>query len=616
MKIRNYDDVMQSSWQSKLKAWGQKIQDYFAAISEYFTSLLLEDIPLWWGDVRNTVSQFVSSIMRTENKTSSESKAKNDSKPAEKAKGAEGKQNGSTTPKKTAGSSAFKKKNKGKKRLITCSVIVVILLLLLLLGVLFFMNQGGDANAEFRTVEKKSITSTVAVTGSVTSANQKTLSFPSSGIIEDIQVEEGDQVTDGQFLAQLDTGSIEAQKMQAEGALITARANRNKAQKGLTIEIQEQSLRNAQLALENAQEDLNATLKTTENAVDKSELAVVDNQVRLANAQTSLRNTDKDSAQDVAIAEVQKENAEETFENTVDDVRDRTAGDTQRDTAEGNYDLAVEQKIKTELSRETQLDTAEGQVLEASTGQERALEDLDSTIADAANTALQKQNAVEQAESSVAIERARLNQEVGTRPDDLEALRGQILQAEGSIASAQESIDNAELYAPFMGTVVQVAYDEDEQYMGGSEFIALADLDQLQIEVDISETDIVEIEEGQRVEVTFDALDNEDFVGEVIKIDPGPTVVQGVVNYTVTVSFPKNPKIRLGMTANLDIITAETEETLVIPLRALERDDDGNPYVRVRRGEEIIEQPVEIGVDSGTEVQILEGVQEDDEVVI
>ena len=81
----------------------------------------------------------------------------------------------------------------------------------------------------------------------------------------------------------------------------------------------------------------------------------------------------------------------------------------------------------------------------------------------------------------------------------------------------------------------------------------------LEVDADVPEIDIGKISTGDTVSMTLDAFPGETFTGKVFYIDPAETILSGVVDYLVKVSFDKNdPRVKSGLTANLDI-TTETE---------------------------------------------------------
>ena len=146
--------------------------------------------------------------------------------------------------------------------------------------------------------------------------------------------------------------------------------------------------------------------------------------------------------------------------------------------------------------------------------------------------------------------------------------------------------------------------------------ISLLCVGKFQIEVDIPEADIAKVKLQDPVEISLDAFPDEIFTGKVIKIDPAETIIQGVVYYKVTVGFDKTDKrIKSGMTAEVEIITKQKENVLLIPQRAV-LIKNGKEMVRVLDEGEIKEVEVKTGI-RGEEgkIEILSGLKEGDKVI-
>jgi len=108
-----------------------------------------------------------------------------------------------------------------------------------------------------------------------------------------------------------------------------------------------------------------------------------------------------------------------------------------------------------------------------------------------------------------------------------EELQLSLEQAQLNLESAQQDIENTTLVAPMDGTVMSVAAEEGE-YVGSGVFITLADIDQPSVEVYLDETDLNSVGVGFQVEVIFDALPDDVFMGQVIQVDPALVTVQQV----------------------------------------------------------------------------------------
>lgn len=152
----------------------------------------------------------------------------------------------------------------------------------------------------------------------------------------------------------------------------------------------------------------------------------------------------------------------------------------------------------------------------------------------------------------------------------------------------------------------------------------IADLSKKQIRAKIDETDIGSVRVGQMASFTVNAFPNQKFTAQVAKIsqtdvttswDASATSSVSVVYYYVTLDV-KDPENRLlpGMTAQVDIVTADKPGTLALPIAALKANAKGAYVLLVQPDGRVAEQPVTTGIYSDEYVEILDGLSEGDRV--
>ena len=140
----------------------------------------------------------------------------------------------------------------------------------------------------------------------------------------------------------------------------------------------------------------------------------------------------------------------------------------------------------------------------------------------------------------------------------------------------------------------------------------------LLIEAQIPESDILKVKLGMKADFTLDAVgSDEKFQAEAVEISPASTLVQDVISYKVKFKLVSpDSRFKPGMTANLDIKTAEKNDVLRIPLRAVKTEGD-HKYVDVLKEGNVTEKmEITTGL-SGDEgmVEIKSGLKEEDKVV-
>jgi HlyD family secretion protein len=248
------------------------------------------------------------------------------------------------------------------------------------------------------------------------------------------------------------------------------------------------------------------------------------------------------------------------------------------------------------------------------------------------------QNAVLSAQDQLKLKRA------GYTEDQIKAQESQVDQAKANLASQKALLNQAYanvqnyqaqlaktvLYAPISGLVTKMEAKVGEVVFPNSPysnsmvtFVSIISDVNYQVEVNVPEVDIAKIKIGDTAEITLDAYGNETvFQATAISVEPAETLVEGIPTYKVKLQFnEQDERIKSGMTANIDILTAKKEDVIIIPQRAIIT-KDGEKIVRVI--EELPEQKVtninEAVVETGLKgsdgrIEIIKGVKEGDKVV-
>lgn len=186
------------------------------------------------------------------------------------------------------------------------------------------------------------------------------------------------------------------------------------------------------------------------------------------------------------------------------------------------------------------------------------------------------------------VAKSELDEKYSTYKSDLaqiNAARAQINQYQASLKTAQTNLGYTKIIAPVDGTVISREIDLGQpvaaSFQAPELFTIAQDLTKMQIEVSVSEADIGKVKEGQDVTYTLDGYPDSNFEGKVTQVRLSPTTVSNVVTYTVIVDVDNEDlKIKPGMTANVSIITAKSENVICVPNIALKftPTTDGKKY--------------------------------------
>lgn len=224
---------------------------------------------------------------------------------------------------------------------------------------------------------------------------------------------------------------------------------------------------------------------------------------------------------------------------------------------------------------------------------------------------------VEQARAQLSQARAALRRLIdGPSAQERQLLVAQVEQARIRLTQAQAAVDAATLRAPFGGTITARQISVSERANPSQMLLSIADLNTLFIAANVDEVDVGRVVVGQAVTVTVDAFPTRPLAGEVARLDPASDSQRGATTYRATIDFdPTDLPIRLDMAADLRIRTADAQNVLLLPLNTI-RYAETQPYVLLRRGDDLMEQDVVLGAQDDRMVEVLAGVAEGDVVEV
>ena len=157
---------------------------------------------------------------------------------------------------------------------------------------------------------------------------------------------------------------------------------------------------------------------------------------------------------------------------------------------------------------------------------------------------------------------------------NVEVLQAQLDQAQAALASTELDLGYTTIYSPVDGIVVSRNVDVGQTLAAAFQtpilFLIAQDLTQMQVNANVSESDIGGVKEGTEANFRVDAYPKQFFEGVVTQVRNAPINIQNVVTYDVVITV-RNPELKLkpGMTANVTIVTARKEAPLRVPNGAL-----------------------------------------------
>ncbi len=243
-------------------------------------------------------------------------------------------------------------------------------------------------------------------------------------------------------------------------------------------------------------------------------------------------------------------------------------------------------------------------------------------LAALAQSKISKLNADEDYQKNVINgENARISYEA-----KLESLRETLQEAEEEKDKIQQQLDAFEafvgedgcIYADGGGIVTDVAYASGDRLQETGPMLSYAMPDDMTISVDVTQEDIVDLEVGDPVDITFAAYGDVSYQGSIRSINTTATSRESnTVSYTVVVAVEGDTALLYGgMTADIIFVTEQKEDVLYISKKAI-IEENGKFYVYYKTPTgEMERKEVEIGIDNGVNIEILSGLEEGDTIYL
>ena len=523
-----------------------------------------------------------------------------------------------------------KKFQAGKKTLIRTA-----LLLLVLTGGIVFWRQhfqsAGAASAAGETqrtavVTKGTLTSELTSSGVISPKDTYSITSLVEGEVVAADFEEGDQVTKGQVLYQIDVSSMESELESAVNSLERAqnsyeravkdyeealsdysgntyKANRTGFIQELKIEAGDKVSSNTELASIYNDQTMKIRVPFLSGEAQligvgsQAELMLADTEEQLGGVVTAVSNMDEvlNGGRMVRYVTIEVANPGGL---TTSHTATVTIGDFAC-SAEGAFEPMTDTVMKADLSGSVKVEALlvhEGDFVTDGTPIFR----MDSK--DAEEIILDYKDAMDSAQEKVE-------------------------SAQSKLDSTQDSYEDYTITAPISGQVITKSTKAGDNISrssssGATTMAVIYDLSQMTFEMSVDELDVRKVEVGQKVTVTADAVEGKTFTGTVTNVSLESSQSNGVTNYPVTVTLDEVGELLPGMNVDGVITLKESEDTLMIPVDALRRgnrvyvkdDTVTEPQGNVPAGFRSVE--VETGITSEDYVEILSGLSEGDEVYI
>ena len=423
------------------------------------------------------------------------------------------------------------------------------------------------------TVKRDSLVISASGTGSVITEKEVQLGFEYSSVLAQLNVSIGDEVKEGDVLA-ISAPSDDAATIQSK-------------------------LTSAKLAVLQAQQNLDDLNSTTAD------------EVSLAQLQSDL------AAKQVSVYDNQTTLTELTNTRATMNWK-RCDSDTIESKLEA-YELALDRWNRSaHLTNSTEYQQMVAALYNYNwCNSNYSQAELDAADAEIASTKatislLQSQIAEDQTEIT--------NLQSSSGPDslDVQIAQAKLDNAQAELDVVEQESNSSTITAPYDGTILSINASVGDT-VGSTKFITMADLSQPYLEVLLDETDLNNVGIGYEVSVTFDALPNQTFTGHVVTINPSLSNAFNVTAIQTTVqldtsSFSKPQNLPIGLSATVEVISAQAQNVLLVPVEALHELSAGSYAVFVMENGTPVLKTVEVGLMDYTYAEIKSGLNEGDVV--
>lgn len=408
-------------------------------------------------------------------------------------------------------------------------------------------------------VQSQNLTVRINANGEVKPIKSVNLSPKTSGRLAKLFVEQGDQLQQGQKVAQMENADLLAQLAKAQADLNQAQARLAESKAGS----RQEEIDQAQARLDQAKANLDAALAKKPREVDQAEAQVEAAKARVNLAQARAERYRSLAAQGAVSIDRQDEAL----------------------TEDRNARAALDEAQK-RLDQQTNTGTPEIAQLRAAEAQAR-----------------------------IALQQLRN----GNRPEQIDQLQAAVDAAKAQVQAIQVQLNDTVIRAPFSGIVTQ-RYANEGAFVTpttsasstasatSTSIIALAK--DLEIIAKVPEADVGQIQPGQQVEIVADAFPDKVFKGRVQRVAPEAVEEQNVTSFEVRVAILTGQKeLRSGMNVKLTFLGEQLSNALVVPVVAIVKQGDQNGVLVPDQDNKPKFQAVTIGPQLQDQIQILKGVK-------
>lgn len=442
-------------------------------------------------------------------------------------------------------------KNLSKKKIVIISLGVLILAIIM---INIFSPKEESFTEEI--AKTQDITTYYSFNGNISARNRQEVVSKTNLSVKTFHVKEGDTVSVGDLLFELDDSSITSSLEQAAASVELAKINYNMS----AGSSKDQQLSQAKL-------NLNTAKLNYESASGSSKDQQI---IQITNALDSGKSA-------LESAKLKLERVKGLYENGA-------AAMIEVEQAQAAYD-----------SSQMQLDVAQNN-----------FNNLEKTINQSVGLANEQLQAAQRNYNA-------LQESLG---HNINIAEEQLKQAQASYDSLKLQSEDARVLSEVSGEISEIYVVENESIIMGKPIMDIVNYDDLEVVLKVDEYDLGTVTIGKEAEIMVSSL-NQKVGGKITDISKQAMVVNSVSYFETTISLEKGENLRVGLSTEVKILSGSAINTTTISMKSLQFDNENLPYVYYREASgNIATKSVTVGINDGIIVQILEGVATGDTILI
>lgn len=456
-------------------------------------------------------------------------------------------------------------------------------------------------------VKSGPIRSTLTYSGNVDASHQASIAARTSGQVLQRPVDVGTVVRAGDALVVLDSAMQNAQLRQAEAAVAAAQARGQ----SLTGSVKPTDIEAARSGLAAAEQRYNQLVFPTEAARKEADTAILTAENQVEGAQGA-----QERARSALTAQIWLYcDAYLKFGINCAEIDDLPLNQAQIKDLEESLSSRFTDPLGPLGQRVVGILEANGALINAISGEESARAALE--VAKTRRQTLLNPTVADRAAAQSAVDQARAGVEKALQPysqGDLAGVQAGVAQASAAAELARIALNDTTIRAPFDGVVASVLVEVGGLVNPGVPVVSLVAND-IEVALTVDEARLNEIKAGVPAELTVGAYPGKVFKARVDSVAPTGDARTHTFEIKVRADDPER-LLKPGMYAAVTIVTAQKDAALLVPAQAMTTTTDGKPAVLVIKENKAALRPVKTGLTSTDNVEIVEGLQRGEQVVV